>query len=207
MLVAPTKVGKSKVIEEVLRMEPDWREAGSITTRSGRPNDPSNYVTGVPVEEMRSYIDRQVLINYAVMDTGHIYGTFPDGFAGDINLLPTQFRNVEVLQNAGFKQTESIFLVTEAERWREALLAAGMEDKEYKDRLDEGIASLEFALLNASEPWLHFVENSRQATGFHIAAQKVIAITNRFYEDEKRDKRIAQLKAMLEVAKDEIAKV
>lgn len=204
MIIAPTKVGKSSVISEVLKSEPYWRLGDTVTTRKHRPDDPEGYVTDVPVDTMTEYIDEKRLVNYTVFDTGQIYGTFPKGFPAEVNLLPTQFRNVEVLQNAGFKRTESIYLVTNPEDWRTALREAAMKPAELRDRLEEGIASLEFAILNANESWLHFVENSRLTAGLQIAAQKTIAITRQAYNDEHIAKRVAQAEAMLVVAKQEI---
>jgi hypothetical protein len=206
MIIAPTKVGKSSVIKEILNSEPYWRLGDTVTTRKHRPDDPDSYVTDVPIDTMRKYIDEKRLVNYTVFDTGHIYGTFPEGFPAEVTLLPTQFRNVEVLQNAGFKRTESIYLVTDPDDWRIALKKAAMESSELKGRLEEGIASLEFAILNANEPWLHFVENSRLTAGLQIAAQKTIAITRQLYDDEHIAKRVAQAEGMLAVAKQEIPK-
>ena len=78
VLSGPSGVGKSTVVQEVMRRHPNLRFSVSVTTREKRPNevDGENYYF-VTREQFQQMLDRGELLEHAEY-VGNCYGT-PEG--------------------------------------------------------------------------------------------------------------------------------
>lgn len=151
-LIAPSAVGKSTVITEILRQCAergiDAAEVGSITTRARRMDgDPDNYRTaseGITHEGLIHQIERGKLINWSYFATGDLYATDPTSYPAKYNFLPLQPDSLEMLKKAGFHALVAVYLTAPLEEWRERLTER-RDDPKFRGRIVEAISSLEFA--------------------------------------------------------------
>ncbi len=193
LLIAPTAVGKSTIVKEVLGQQTTWSEVGSFTTRPRRPNDPDNYRTGsegITTASMIEQINNGELVNYSIHPAGYIYGTPPESFPSGYNLLPVLPDSVPVLQRAGFKRVETSYIVTEVEAWK-IRLGDRISDPSISARMEEAVVSLRYGLDNADD--LNFIENAGGPEGLQIAVQNIIDITLGKHEATLDKNRLVEL--------------
>lgn len=205
MIVGPTGIGKSSIIGEVLQLEPEWDIVGTRTTRDRKPDggDPEHYQTaaeGVTVDKMKNEIINGELVNYSIHNNGNIYGTLPEQFRKKHNLLPVIPDSIKQLQQAGFRETDTTYIVSPAEQWKNRIMTSRVEYSDLIPRLEEGIASIEYAIDNIE--WLNFVENINGKEGLQKAARKVISIAKGYQDEKITDDINRSLQGMLAVAKD-----
>jgi hypothetical protein len=163
-VIAPTAVGKSTLIAEVLRLgqerDVNVAEVGSITTRPRRPgSDPQQYLTaneGVTHENLTARIERQELVNWVMSPTGDIYATDVASYPGTFNFLPVIPEALPMIQKAGFRAVKLIYVTVTATQWSKQI-GERTSDAKFIGRLDEAISSLEFALSHLEQ--LHVVHN------------------------------------------------
>lgn len=177
MIVGPTAVGKSAIINEVLNFKNDWNIAGTITTRGRRVEDPSNYLTsaeGMTGEVLIKQIQSSELTNYSVHPGGDFYAYSLDSFSAQYNLAPMITPNIEVMKKAGFQRSETIFIYAQPQDY-ELFIKDRLSDAKIAGRLEEAIISLQYGIENADS--LHIIENTMGSDGLRKSAQKVIEIT------------------------------
>jgi len=177
MIIGPTAVGKSTIIQEVLNTNSNWNVAGTITTRKRRDGDPSNYLTstdGITCENLIGQIYSGDLINYSIHPGGDIYAYSPDSFNAKYNLAPLTTPSIEIVKTAGFERAETSFIYAKPEDW-ELFIKDRLSDPEIDARLEEAAMSLRYGLDNARS--LHIIENTRGHEGLQKSAQKIIEIT------------------------------
>jgi len=190
MVLAPTGVGKSTIIQQVIQAQANqslstWGEPGSLTTRDRRPDDSRSYQTadeGITHSALTKRILDGSLTNYSVHPSGHIYATGPESFTYDYNLMPTLPSSVAALKRAGFKATHTVFLTAEPHDLKHGL-AARESDPSFHNRLQEGLANIDYALSNADT--IHFIRNSHELGGKEMAADQLIAASLEDYEGDK----------------------
>lgn len=186
-VIAPSAVGKSTVITEILRQCAergiDAAEVGSITTRERRPDgsDPANYRTateGITHEGLIHQIERGELINWSYFATGDLYATDAASYPAKYNFLPLQPDSLEMLKKAGFRVLVAVYLTAPTEEWKERLTER-RGDPKFRGRVVEAISSLEFA--KAHLDTLSIINNPSVMTEGEIrpveAAQKILDIS------------------------------
>lgn len=161
MVVGPSAVGKSTIIDGVLSIQsPDLcATGGSLTTRQRRHDDPPHYQTadeGVTPALFRELALAGELTNYSVVGQ-HVYGSAPESFPARYNFLPTLTDSVADNQRAGFRRTEIVYVLADAMQWHERLTQR-IGDERFHSRLSEALVSLDFAEANRES--IHFVDNS-----------------------------------------------
>jgi len=177
IIIGPTAVGKSTIIQEILNSKHDWNVAGTITTREKRDGDPSNYFTkteGITNEKLIGLIHSGDLINYSVHPGGDIYAYSPDSFSAEYNLAPLTTPSIKIMKTAGFERAETSFIYAKPEDW-ELFLKDRLLDSKIDARLEEAATSLRYGLDNAKS--LHIIENTRGREGLQKSAQKIVEIT------------------------------
>lgn len=155
-LIAPTAVGKSTVIMEILRrcqeMQINADEVGSITTRQRRQDgsDPRSYRTGsegITHASMIHRIQQGELINWSLSATGDLYATDAASYPAEYNFLPLLPDSLPMLKKAGFRALIAVYITAPANEWGERLKAR-QNDPKFAGRLTEAISSLQFAKEN-----------------------------------------------------------
>jgi len=177
MIIGPTAVGKSTIIQEVLNTDSDWNVAGTITTRERRDSDPNNYLTstdGITCENLIGQIYSGDLINYSIHPGGDIYAYSPYSFGAKYNLTPLTTPSIGIMKTAGFERAETSFIYAKPEDW-ELFIKDRLSDSKIDARLEEAATSLRYGLNNARS--LHIIENTRGREGLRKSAQKIIEIT------------------------------
>jgi guanylate kinase len=185
VLVAPSAVGKSTIITEVLRLCKergiDAGEVGTLTTRKRRSaSDPANYRTadeGITHEWMIDQISDKNLVNWSLSPTGDLYGTSADSFANAYNFLPVLPSSIPMLERAGFKEFHIVYITAPAVQWAERL-DERRNDSTFAGRVHEAVSSLEFARHHIDS--LHVVNNETTLQNGHPqptgAAEQIIGI-------------------------------
>ena len=176
-IAGATGAGKTTVTEEVIRLDSDFKEVLTTTTRPHREGDPIGFHTGVPYSEFNDAVINANLVNFNVIGD-NVYGTYQSGFPGQYNIGPIMTRSVYQLLEAGFKEANVVYMLVEEKEYEERLRRERMDFKDFAPRVVEGIESLEFAEANRHERWLHFVESTSEVDGATKAARKVIEIVN-----------------------------
>jgi hypothetical protein len=106
--------------------------------------------------------------------TGYVYGTEPQSYSTDYNLLDTLSATVERYRQLPFKRTLAISLTTDPDAWEAWLLARYPKPSpERKNRLQEAVQSIEWSLAQAaSHNWI-----VNQPGHPEVAARALVSIT------------------------------
>lgn len=148
MLVGPSAIGKSTIMNSVARLDSRFYRVKSFTTRSPRPNDETGqyfYLTYDQLTELSSAGD--VVSQVTSPATGQAYGTLKSSYSGVYNLLDTLANSVDTYRQLPFKQTTVLSLTTSADRWREWFLQRyPRPSQEARSRLEEARLSIHWSL-------------------------------------------------------------
>jgi guanylate kinase len=164
MLVGPSAIGKSTLMNEVVRLDKDFARVKNTATRPKRDNDEKEIYEYIPhTDEGLAPLLEQIkggeLVQYAVHPTtGFIYGTYPQSYPGTYNMLDTQSQVVSNLSRLPFRSTHTIGIVTAPETWKKWFLSHNQKDtKDYKKRIDEAIQSLKWMAARPADSikWLY----------------------------------------------------
>lgn len=121
MLVGPTAVGKSFLIDKVTEEDKHFSGMGTITTRAPRETDPDNY-SHITVEEFTAMIEAGELVQYEIHPTtDDFYGSDANSFSTDLVIAPVLASGVHSFRKAGFKRATTIGIVSPASQWSERL--------------------------------------------------------------------------------------
>lgn len=151
MLVGPSAIGKSTLMNKIVELDKDFARVKNMTTRPARENDEKGLYEYIPHTDeglagLLKQIENGELVQYAVHPTtGFIYGTYPENYPGLYNMLDTQSQVALGLSTLPFRATHTMGIVTDPNTWREWFLSrnkAGTD--EYTKRIDEAIRSLEW---------------------------------------------------------------
>jgi GTPase SAR1 family protein len=153
-ILGPSAVGKSTIIHRALELAAeqgvDAAEAGTSATRAAREDDPPNYHTGIPVQDMVNMIEQGKPVNWSVFTTGQIYATLPQDFPAEYNFMACLPDSLPMLRRAGFAAVHAFYIVTDTESWQEQLKPRRFmpDGKTYRPdfgrRMDEALLSLQF---------------------------------------------------------------
>lgn len=182
-IVGPFGIGKTSITNEVTVLEPRIVPINTKTTRGrkfGEDADPAGFVTaneGVTFTSFKDDVDQGNLINYSVIPDVHAYGTEPEGFPGEFNIGPLLPSSVDQILNAGFRESNFVYIVAPGEMWRSYVNKSRrtLPSQVFEQRVIESLESIEFARQNPN--LFHFVESLNVPGGIQKAAQKVVDIT------------------------------
>lgn len=156
MIVGPSAMGKSTIMNELVRMDNQFSRVRSFTTRPPRENDEPNhyyYLTTDELADKRSAGD--VITETAFPSTGHIYGTISESFTGEYSLLDTLAISVEEYRELPFKATKTIALTASLDDWQNWLTQRFPKDSPDKNkRLEEAAISIDWCLQDDDAVWL-----------------------------------------------------
>jgi len=176
MLVGPSAVGKSTLMNVVVKQSDSFKRVSGFTTRAPRTNDEPGLYRYVTSEEAKERIRDNRLVQYAVHpSTGVIYGTEPSDYPGKYNLLDTLSSVVLELRTLPFQTSITISLTAPAEQWRTQFLTRyPTQSEDALKRLAEAKLSIEWSLAQTdNHVWLNNPRGKLQHT-----AQRLIAIAS-----------------------------
>lgn len=154
MLVAPSAMGKSTVMQAATQLDPDFSYVRSFTTRPPRLGEET--YTFLDTAQVKSLRARGEAITYTVFPTtGFIYGTTLESYQSKYNLLDTLANSVDQYRALQFEKTITMTLTAPVERWQTWFLARYPEesDEAYK-RLEEAKLSIKWSLNDPETLWL-----------------------------------------------------
>ena len=184
-IIGPTASGKSTVSEAVIALDPEFSLVNTTTTRKRRyegdpaGSDPIGFRTadeGVTYAELNDAVTNANLVNYDIFGK-NIYATYQSGFPSDYNIGPITSGSVPQLYESGFKRFTAAFMVTDGETYEKRLREERVHFPDFRDRVIEGLTSIDFAQLNLDTNWLQFVETLPEPDGVTKAARRVIRMT------------------------------
>ncbi len=185
-VVAPTAAGKSTLIQETIALDDDIHLYESSTTRPREPRDGDDYRTDVPIAAFEQAVAERSLVNYFPHPSGHIYGTFVDGFSRPpvvIGAIATA--SIEQLFHVGFQDVRTVYTVTDADTYAQRIGLEGIDRPEsrlhshdIRKRLVESLRSLEFAEMNIDEDWMTAIQLSNEPGSLQRSARNLSRIAH-----------------------------
>lgn len=157
MLIGPTSVGKSSVMNEARRFDTAFARVSGLTTRTARPDDEPGLYRYVSDDEAAKLIRRRQLVQYVVHPTtDKLYGTEPHDFPGYYNLQDTLSTSVPFYDSLPFARHIKISLTTDPENWKTWIKARyPTSSDERRKRLQEAKSSIEWSLAQTEDHhWL-----------------------------------------------------
>lgn len=157
MLVGPTGIGKSTLMNQVCALDPRFKRVKSFTTRAPRENDEKNQYFYLTSEQLDAHLGSgDVITDVTFPGTDLHYGTLTESYAGDFNLLDTLASSVATYRNLPFYQTITISITTDPAAWAAWLNARlPVHDENRAKRLEEARASVNWSLTQTSNHhWL-----------------------------------------------------
>ena len=148
MIVGPTAIGKSTLMNEVARIDNRFGRVRSFTTRPPRPNDePSQYFYFTPEQLQTYHADKTIITDVEYPTTGHHYGTIAKSYSSDFCMLDTLAHSVQQYRELPFARTITVSLTTDADSWVAWLdrRFPNGGDEKYR-RLKEAVLSMEWSV-------------------------------------------------------------
>ncbi len=173
MLVGPSAVGKSTLMNKVIYLHPEFGRVTGFTTREPRANDEPGQYRYLTKAEVEQKIESSDLVQYARFPTtGQIYGTEIIDYPATYNIKDILANAVADFRTLPFRKTITISLTAPVDEWRERFLDRyPTSSKEAEKRLEEAKLSISWSL---NDPETYWLENPSD----HITntAQKLIEI-------------------------------
>lgn len=157
MLVAPSAMGKSTIMNEVVRLNNRFARVHSFTTRRPRANDePGQYIYLTQDELVKERSHGVVVTETTFPTTGQTYGTLCTSYSGEFCLLDTLSNSVNEYRALPFHATKTISLTAEPEQWRQWFIDRFPDSESYDavKRLEEAQLSIEWSLTDPDTMWL-----------------------------------------------------
>lgn len=158
MLVGPSAVGKSKLMNEVVRQSSDFGRITGFTTRAPRPDDEPGQYRYYSKDDVRQKNTAGKLTQYVEFPTtGHFYGTEPHDYPAKYNLKDTLANAVDDYRRLPFERIITVSLTAPVEQWQMWFLSRYPHPSdEALQRLEEARLSIQWSL---SDPQTHWINN------------------------------------------------
>jgi guanylate kinase len=148
MLVAPTAMGKSAIMNELAARDDRFSRVQSFTTRPPRDNDePEQYFYLDDKSLAIARDEGNVVTEITFPTTGYVYGTLESSYNGEYCLLDTLANSVETYRDLTFGHTRTVSIASPAGSWRQRFLGRyPYESLEAVQRLEEAKLSIQWSL-------------------------------------------------------------
>lgn len=167
MIVGPTAIGKSTLMNHVATIEPAFARVKSFTTRPPRENDePDQYFYLTPESLDEQLGAGTVITDVTLAGTDLHYGTLINSYRGEFNMLDTLAQSVATYRSLPFYSKHTISLTTEPTAWLRWLQTRYPEPSELKTkRLEEAKVSITWSLAQQNNHhWLINTPDSLEET-------------------------------------------
>ncbi len=177
MLVGPTAIGKSTLMNATARLDSEFARVTGFTTREPRQNDEPGQYRYYTQAELQEKIDTDSLVQYAVFPTtGQAYGTELIDYPGVFNLKDTLSNAVEDFKKVPFAQVITISVVANPDDWKQWLqIRYPTASNERKQRLEQAVISLEWSLSQIKD---HYWIINRAGDTTSIASELIELVRN-----------------------------
>lgn len=163
-LIGPAAVGKSSLIQEVIELDSDITSNIGFTTRPRRKNENNglyNFIdhTKENVNSIKEQVINGELVQYSVHPTtGYIYGSTIESYKSKYVLMDVSANSLLQIKRIPFQFLETVGVVCNSDAWLARFLDRKVDMEDAKNRVIEGISSLEFLLDLGSE--VNWLDNS-----------------------------------------------
>lgn len=155
MIIGPSAIGKSTLMNEAIHQHPDFSYVRSFTTRAQRPGEKSYYNFIDKKTALHMHETGQAITFFEHPTTGDMYGTTAASFPTRYNLLDTLSDSVAGYRELPFQHTITISLTALPEQWREWFLVRyPVPTAEALKRIQEASLSINWSLNNPESYWL-----------------------------------------------------
>lgn len=161
MIVGPSAIGKSTLMNEMVRLHDDFAYVEAFTTRAKRPEEKTHY-TFIDKQAAQELLDSNQAITIIEHPTTHdFYGTTIDSYPKRYNLLDTLANSVAEYRSLPFDRTVVIAVTAPADQWHKWFIERyPVPTTEAEKRLSEAVLSINWAL---NDPETHWVVNTEGA--------------------------------------------
>jgi guanylate kinase len=172
MIVGPTAIGKSTLMNEAIRQDQAFSRVKSFTTRPPRSDDDPNHYFYFSSEDLSSRIDAKKIITDAVFPTtGFHYGTIAESFQNEYNLLDTLANSVDTYKALPFKRKITFSVTAPGNAWEQWFQKRyPVITDEARQRLAEAKLSLKWSLRQPDMLWLVNELDDVSTTAHHLIA-------------------------------------
>lgn len=176
MFVAPAATGKTFLMNKIAFADPTFGRVPVFTTRESREDDDPGMFRILPhdeehLENILRKIKAGELVQYVVHPSGRLYGTEPQDYPNDHNLLATLSDVVDQLSGLPFKQALTVGIVTDPDTWEGWLAARFPEgNPQRQQRIREAIHCLEWLLAQdtSSLIWVNNIPGHGEQTAEYV---------------------------------------
>ncbi len=157
MLVGPTSIGKSTLMNAVVEHDSRFSRVRSFTTRPPRANDESGHYFYLTEKERVVTLQKGDIVTDVIYPTtGYHYGTLMQSYDGEYNLLDTLANSVADYRELPFEKTVTISISADPDDWEQWLNIRYPEaGAERTNRLQEAVLSIEWSLAQTNRhAWL-----------------------------------------------------
>lgn len=195
-IIGPTAVGKSTVIEEMLRLDDGFSDVSTTTTRPKREGEtaPGWRFLSHDAENLRAIaakVDAGELVQYAVHPTtGYIYATELQDYPKPFDVIAMLSSAMSDIKKLPFKACKPIALVAQPadwEAWFNNRSSAGDNPDDDAKRLREAQQSVEWLLRHDEVSWV--CNRPGQAAG---AAREIINIARGKTDDDSAARHVGE---------------
>lgn len=175
MLVGPSAIGKSTLMNEVIRQNTRFVRVKTFTSRQPRPNDEAGQYFYLSPDEIEVHRKNNEVISEVIFPTtGQTYGTLTRSYEGEYCLLDTLAGSVEIYRQLPFANTITITLTASADEWREWFITRYPDSSdEASKRLQEADLSINWSM---NDPDTYWLVNTQGAVGT-VARQLIDIVT------------------------------
>lgn len=172
MMVGPSAIGKSSLMNEMVGQHNDFAYVEAFTTRQPRPGERSHY-TFISQERARELHETGAAITYIEHPTTKdMYGTTIESYPKKYNLLDTLSGSVAQYRALPFERTLTLAVTAPFDEWRSWFLGRYPEPSpEAEKRLREAILSIEWSLHDTEVYWI----NNREGALREVAREAIAA--------------------------------
>jgi hypothetical protein len=160
MFVGPVAIGKSFLMNHLVKADASFSRVPVFTTRDSRPDDEPGMFRTAPhddahVSALLDKIDAREVVQYAVHPTDRLYGSTINDYPNEFNLLAALSTVVDSLSQLPFKKAVVIGLSVRPDVWTNRLNNRYPQpSSERTKRLQEAVASLDWLLAKPDMQWV-----------------------------------------------------
>ena len=153
MIVGPSAIGKSTLMNRSVELDKDFARISGFTTRPKRDIDEPGLYSYIPhtdegIQSLLSQKEAGELIQYVVHPTtGFIYGSYPADYPKLYNMKDTLSNVVASLSRLPFRRSHVIGLIADPKMWQAWFSKRNSpENEDYQKRINEAVMSLEWLI-------------------------------------------------------------